>query len=925
MSDRKRVVITVHGIRTFGQWQDRLQKLLAGANSSTTVAAYKYGYFSVVAFILPMLRWFAVRTFRKQLETRIKDNPGALFCFVGHSFGTHLLVYGLRGIDTELIKTIEIDTIILSGSVLRSRFDWDHFLERVPARRVVNDCGLNDVVLILSQFCVLFTGMAGRSGFYGFTGIEVVNRYFPGGHSHYFQPGGPDLDSFMRQYWLGIIARGEDPESVDQRVPPTPLAGVVATLLPFMDVAKLAIYGLIAWLALDALYLRPRAEAQTEHATREIASAASLFEADSLVPSAYSSLARLISTNSIPDDTQRQQALKIAGYALQRLLPFDQAYAQVADGSLFRWEGTIYLKAESPVRLDTPKALSYAPVPALKRVVVVESDTTVSILDALSGAVIARKTFGRIGEPIDALDYYLLPKSPTKIAVSFHEPYNDKSGGSSYSVVIDVAEATFNELAHGFTTTTDCNEFVLRAVDDSFPDDLEEAEQSKLNEETKQLAACTISPELQIKAFELPATRAEANAWIRSGNSYHLKPDKPVDDPQGCDRLVRTTHFPLRTRHDGQSLDFSQLDQTDLSPTRESAEGFFVNRLAGGSYCFAEFSGPLERRFIAAEPDIDQYGYNGMLCEVVGNVRVRRCRYLSSSLDSSSGGLWLSPDRTHLVFATDLDGGWEWIGLDKLEAPPIDGEMVRGIASIAINQQVDQVMVASPVDGQPGAIEVWAYRVGDGAKLAARRIFDMPHGFAAPTRPDPAAAVAAMLFTADNQFYLATSFEQVFALSLSDDGAVPRWIRDLWRGWTNGERTSETVGLAWATPSAGFGTRVRYTPSAETGVLAMYSSDSLRLLNLADGRFLTPVIHLNDLARCHGTVEKIELPTNGAVIAQLATAPDKPEPDRCAIWRPAPLPQALLLDLINNDNDSVYFGEGPPWARKLPGEIAAPH
>lgn len=922
MSDRKRVVVTLHGIRTFGEWQDRLKNLLVAADSSTIVATYNYGFFSVVAFILPVLRWLAVRTFRKQLESRIRSNPGALFSFVGHSFGTHLLVHGLRGIDTDLIKTIEVDTIILSGSVLRSRFDWDHFLERIPARRVVNDCGLNDVVLILSQFCVLFTGMAGRSGFYGFTGIEVVNRYFAGGHSHYFQPAGPDPDSFMRQYWLEILARGADPENVTPRGPPTLLTGIVATLLPFMDVAKLVVYGLIAWLALDALYLRPRADAQTERATREIASAASLFEADSLVPSAYSSLARLISTNSIPDDAQKQQALRIAGYTLQRLLTFDRAYAQVAGGSLFRWEGAIYLKADSPVHLDTPKAFSYASVPALKRIVVVESDTTVSILDARSGAVIARKTFGRTGEPIDALDYYLLPKSPTKMAVYFHEPNNDQFGGFSHSVVIDVAEATFNELGHGFTTTTDCREFVLQVVDDTFPDDLEEDEQSKLNEETRQLAACTIPAELKINAFELPATRTEGNVWIRSGNSHPLKSDKPADDPQDCNRLVSAVHFPHRIRRDGLSLDFTQLDQTDSSPGREWVEGFFVNRLSGERRCFAEFSGLQERRFIVAEPDIDADGYHSMLCEVVGSTRVRRCWHLLYSLDSS-GGLWLSPDRARLAFATDLDGGWEWIGLDKLEAAPIAGEMVRGIASIAINQLADQVMVASLVAGQPGAIEIWAYRVGDGAGLAARRVFDMPHGFAAPTRQDP--AVAAMLFVADNQFYLATPFEQVFALSLSDDSVLPRWIRDLWRGWTNGERIRETVGLVWATPSAGFGTRVQYTPSPETEVLAVYSSDNLRLLNLADGRFLTPIIRLNDLARCHGTVSKIELPSDGAVIAQIATTPDKPESDRCAIWRPAPPPQALLLDLINDDNDSMYFGEGPPWARKLPGEIAAPH
>ena len=65
-----RLVITVHGIRAFGHWQERLEDLLVKqttAGDSPTVLNYKYGYFSVFAFLLPPLRWLVTRRFRHAL------------------------------------------------------------------------------------------------------------------------------------------------------------------------------------------------------------------------------------------------------------------------------------------------------------------------------------------------------------------------------------------------------------------------------------------------------------------------------------------------------------------------------------------------------------------------------------------------------------------------------------------------------------------------------------------------------------------------------------------------------------------------------------------------------------------------------------------------------------------------------------------
>ena len=65
MADTTHLVITVHGIRTYGDWQDELKKLLEAAEPGVTVRMYRYGFFSSLAFLIPPLRWLVGRQFRR--------------------------------------------------------------------------------------------------------------------------------------------------------------------------------------------------------------------------------------------------------------------------------------------------------------------------------------------------------------------------------------------------------------------------------------------------------------------------------------------------------------------------------------------------------------------------------------------------------------------------------------------------------------------------------------------------------------------------------------------------------------------------------------------------------------------------------------------------------------------------------------------
>lgn len=210
---KRHLVITVHGIRTFGQWQERLESLVRASGHEAHSLHYKYGYFSLLSFFIPPLRKRMVRRFQRDLLAAAHGAWDRID-LVGHSFGTHLIGWGLARLPSDV--PLRVDTVILAGSVLPENFDWATLL-RTRVARVINDCGTRDSVLLLNRVAVPFTGMAGRVGFSGMTSERLRNRFFAFGHSGYFLGAtGPD-DGFMRDRWLPLLVGNDPAHGVDER------------------------------------------------------------------------------------------------------------------------------------------------------------------------------------------------------------------------------------------------------------------------------------------------------------------------------------------------------------------------------------------------------------------------------------------------------------------------------------------------------------------------------------------------------------------------------------------------------------------------------------------------------------------------------------------------------------------------------------
>ena len=211
-----RLLITVHGIRTFGAWQERLEQKLRGeTEEAVEVYHYRYGFFTFLAYIIPIFRWLATKRFQDELLEKTSSRAWSRIDIIAHSFGAHLVGWSLLRLPKS--RRPLIHTIIFAGSVLRDTFPVRELVSN-SVRRLVNDCGLKDNVLLINQIFVLLTGMAGRIGLVGMEGESFCNRYFDLGHSGYFQvatdSGRPD---FMSEYWIPLLLSNSGISRHDER------------------------------------------------------------------------------------------------------------------------------------------------------------------------------------------------------------------------------------------------------------------------------------------------------------------------------------------------------------------------------------------------------------------------------------------------------------------------------------------------------------------------------------------------------------------------------------------------------------------------------------------------------------------------------------------------------------------------------------
>ena len=271
----RHVVITLHGIMTYGSWQDRLAQLLM-SSGNIEVINYNYGFYWFARFLFPPSRYFIRRRFQEWLlDQNLHLDSVERVDFVAHSFGTHVLGITLTKLATANAGLLEkLNTIVLAGSVLRSDFNWDRLLRDYPGLRIVNECGWKDGALIASQLGCIGTGMAGKVGFHGGVSQRFRNHFHSFGHGGFFQDeAGKQSDEFMSARWLPLLTRTQadypTPVGPDERPAISRTRNLWLAFLNAATVPKLAIYAFaIASIPLSIWMIQWKAESERKDLQR---------------------------------------------------------------------------------------------------------------------------------------------------------------------------------------------------------------------------------------------------------------------------------------------------------------------------------------------------------------------------------------------------------------------------------------------------------------------------------------------------------------------------------------------------------------------------------------------------------------------------------------------------------------------------------
>lgn len=237
--EKKTLCISVHGIQTYATWQHQLERSIVSNIKDVEVIDFKYGYFSLFSFIIPFLRLAVIRKFTSDFQRVLNNRENQRVIVFAHSFGSYVAVKSIEKI-LKMKGNVSVDTLVLCGSVLKSSYNFSR-IQNKTNMRIVNECGINDNILLLSQIFVPNTGMAGRVGFIGFNSDKFVNRYYKGGHSLYFD----GESKFIEKFWLSLFDDSQKITRVDQRENKPVKVYIVDKLLSFIGKFKELVYILI--------------------------------------------------------------------------------------------------------------------------------------------------------------------------------------------------------------------------------------------------------------------------------------------------------------------------------------------------------------------------------------------------------------------------------------------------------------------------------------------------------------------------------------------------------------------------------------------------------------------------------------------------------------------------------------------------------
>lgn len=225
----REVVLLLHGIRTFAQWQAQVQRILEEI-PGTKVVPLKYGYFDALRFWFPFAtRRAPIEFLRLQIQNARAEHPDARISVIAHSFGSYAI--------SEILLNnpdYQLHRLVICGSIIPHGYRWDLVRSRL-ATGVINDYGTRDIWPVLAKCLSWGYGDSGRHGFGH--GATVMDRGHNFAHSDFFK------EQFIRGFWKPWFEKDDFVKTqwIEEAPPPSILLSLLAILpLKWLPVAAAA-------------------------------------------------------------------------------------------------------------------------------------------------------------------------------------------------------------------------------------------------------------------------------------------------------------------------------------------------------------------------------------------------------------------------------------------------------------------------------------------------------------------------------------------------------------------------------------------------------------------------------------------------------------------------------------------------------------
>lgn len=164
LNEPEGILVTIHGIKSEGSWNHDLIPI--ASSQGWIVAPFYYGYTDPDILIKSDKRKEVIDKFRDWILD-IKRTYNGEISVIAHSFGTYILTSYINGFEKP---PVIFNSIILTGSIIRTDFDWD-ICRGYKVSRVRNEIAPNDqwVKWMPEAKWLPLDPLFGHSGTKGFT------------------------------------------------------------------------------------------------------------------------------------------------------------------------------------------------------------------------------------------------------------------------------------------------------------------------------------------------------------------------------------------------------------------------------------------------------------------------------------------------------------------------------------------------------------------------------------------------------------------------------------------------------------------------------------------------------------------------------------------------------------------------------------